>query len=112
MSASPCVILVIVVGSRAWQALEGEGGQVHQQGGWSSVSWLQKRKSAKTKKKEKIRKHTSSVAVHHFLPDLPNAMSRRVPEVTERKGGQQQMRKRKRRCDSKVAMKKTQMKYS
>jgi hypothetical protein len=57
-----------------------------------------------------MRKHTSGVAVHHFLPDPPNVMSCGVPEVAMRKGGQWQMRKCERPCDSEVAMKKTLMK--
>ncbi len=59
-----------------------------------------------------MRKHTSSVAVHHFLPDLSNVTSRRVPEVAVRKGGQWQMRKYERQHGSEVAMKKMLMKHS
>jgi hypothetical protein len=76
------------------------------------MTWLQERKlTKKKKKKEKMRKHTSGVAVHHFLPDSPNAMSRRVPEVAERKGGQRWTRKHEKRRDSEVAMKKMLMKH-
>jgi len=50
------------------------------------VNWAAKRKLAK-KNETEMRKHTSSVAVYHFLPDPPNAMSHRVLEVAMRKGG-------------------------
>jgi hypothetical protein len=49
------------------------------------VDWAAKRKLAK--KKAEMRKHTSGVAVHHFLPDPLNATSCGVPEVTVSKGG-------------------------
>ena len=75
------------------------------------VTWLQKRKLAK-KKNEKMRKHTSTVAVHYFLPDPPNAMSCGVPEVAVRKCGWQRTRKHGRWCGSEVAVKKTLMKHS
>jgi hypothetical protein len=74
------------------------------------VDWAAKRKLAK-KNKTEMRKHISGVAVHHFLPDPPNKTSRRVPEVTMRKGSQWQMRKHERLHDSEVAIKKTLMKH-
>jgi hypothetical protein len=74
------------------------------------VTWLQKRKLAKKKKERKNEKHTSGVAVYHFLPNPPKATSRGAPEVAVRKGGRQRTRKRERRRDSEVAVKKTLIK--
>ena len=74
------------------------------------MTWLQKRKLAKKKKERKNEKHTSDVAVYHFLPDPPKVTSCRAPEVAVRKGGQWWMRKCGRWYNSKVAMKKTLIK--
>ena len=76
------------------------------------MTWLQKRKLAK--KIQRMRKHTSGVTAHHFLPDPPNmtppnVTSRGVPKVAVRKGGQRRTRKHERWCDSEVAMKKMPM---
>jgi hypothetical protein len=67
------------------------------------------RKLAKKKRENEKTSYQrcSGVAVHHFLPDIPNATSCRVSEAAMRKGGQRQTRERERRCDSEVAVKKT-----
>ena len=62
--------------------------------------------SQKKKRKEKNEKHTSRVAVYHFLPNPPKATSRGAPEVAVRKGGQRRTRKHERQRDSEVAVKK------
>jgi hypothetical protein len=46
-----------------------------------------KEEASQKKKERKNAKHTSGVAVYHFLPNPPKVMSRRAPEVTIRKGG-------------------------
>ena len=75
------------------------------------MTWLQKRKLAKKKKKErKNETHTSGVAVYNFLPNPPKATSRGAPDVAMRKGGRRRTRKCERQRDSEVAMKKTLIK--
>src|SRR6266851_6650024 len=100
MPASSCVIAVVAVGSGGWRALEGKGGRVRQRGGESAVTGLQKRKLARIlKKQEKLRKHTSSLT-------HPTRRLAVVPEVAVRNIGRRRTRKRERRRDSEVAVKK------
>jgi hypothetical protein len=75
------------------------------------VAWLQMRKLAKQKRENEKTSYQrcSSVAVHHFLPDIPNATSLRVSEAATRKGGQRQTRECERQHNSEVAVKKMLM---
>jgi hypothetical protein len=99
MPASLCVIAIVAISSGGWWALEGKGGYVYQRGGESVVTGLQKRKLARQKKQEKMRKHTSSLT-------HPTRCLAVVPEVAMRNSGQQQTRKCEKWCDSEVAIKK------
>jgi hypothetical protein len=62
--------------------------------------------SQKEKKERKNEKHTSGVAVYHFLPNPPKVTSCGAPEVAVRKDSRQWTRKHERWHDSEVAMKK------
>jgi len=83
MSASSCVV---AVGSGGWWALKGKGGRVRQRGGESAVTGLQKRKLAREKTNEKMRKHTSNLT-------HPTQRLAVVPEVAVRNSGWRRMRK-------------------